>query len=580
VSLLQLEITVDGVALPMHTLNWQRLDRWIPTFRVTLSDALVVQGTICAPGGYPSGRGFLIQIEVHNRGGAARDVQLRLHVAWQWTKVWITSPRPLPGRHSLLVDEQTLVLDASDGTGPALALGSSHSIRFHDHAGATLEAGREVGAHNGELLRATSQQTFAVQPQRRGSAAFFVGAGRERDGARAAVASMRRAGADFWIRQARLELSHMLRAGEDPRRAELFNRNLLFNRYFAVARGIDDDALYLLRSRSTRCPAPAVFNERETLFCTVPALMLADPGLAREAIFRAYDAFSERSGEYLRYVDGGTLDNAFVLEQLVLYSWVADYYVRTTGDETLLDEPLLRQLLIEADAALFTRLHPQHMLCATDLLASGDHADHAFPTFGNALAWFFCDALQRLWTRLPEEPPLRLEGAAQEISAAIWQHCTTDVDGATIFASSTNLEGDAAVYDDPAGSLSLLPFFGFCAVDDPVWSDTMAFLRSDRYPLWRNGAVPGLAARSQPKIARTVALCADMLGPHANDAVKRLLQLRLPSGVAAGGYDTDHGDVVEPHHAALAGLIAWSMPRAREPRAENARESRTKQRKK
>jgi hypothetical protein len=183
-----------------------------------------------------------------------------------------------------------------------------------------------------------------------------------------------------------------------------------------------------------------------------------------------------------------------------------------------------------------------------------------------------------LWTRGAEEPPLRFEGAASEVAAAIWQHCTTDVAGVAVLASSTNLEGDAAVYDDPAFSLALLPFFGFCPPDDPLWSDTVEFLRSKRYPLWRDGRIPGLAARSDSAHGRVSALCSDLLGPAADEALRRLSSIPFPSGVAAGGYAFDGDEVIEPFHAALAGFVAWAMPRAKESPSGARAERRTKQR--
>jgi uncharacterized protein len=576
VPLLRPELLVDGTPVSLSASTWRRLDRWIPAFQLTLPDGLVLHGTICAPGGYPAARGALLRFELENRSQTNRQITLRLHITWTLTNLWIASGRPLDGVNRLLFDGNCVCLEAASGRGPALAISGTHALALSGGTTraaplAALPAGALLDAINGTTLHAVAEQTFAVQPQRRGTACCFIGAGRERDGACAAATALRRAGPDHWLHQARLELSHMVRAGEDPQRSELLNRNLLFNRYFAVGRGIDDDRLYLLRSRSTSCPAPALFNEREALFWTIPALIVADPGLAREAIFRVFDAFSERAGEYLRYIDGGTYDPAFVLDQLLLYPWIADYYVRTSGDETLLDEPLLRQVIIEADTALFLRLHAQHMLCSTDLLPSGDATDHPYPTVGNVLLWAFCDALPRLWSRAADEPPLRLEGAASEVAAAIWQHCTTELEGVAVLASSASLDGEVAVYDDPTGTLALLPFFGFCPADDPLWSDTMEFLRSQRYPLWRDGAVPGLATRSDRAHARLAALCADLLGPAQQHALERLTRLHLPAGVAAGGYATDAAAVVEPYHAALAGFLAWTLPRAQEKQARTGR---------
>jgi uncharacterized protein len=581
---------VSGPAVPLTGLRWRRLDRWIPTFAAELPGGVRLTGTICAPTGYPAARGFLVRFDLEHGGRAAVEVTVALHVRWGRSRHWIVTDRPLPGRNRMRADRarQSLSLETDGGRGPALAVVGSDGLVVDatwldqpDTASADVmapaAAGSTIEADHGEPLGATLSQTVAVVPNRRTTLSFFVGAGREPDGARAAATALRRTGADPWIRQARLELSHTLRAAQDHRWADMLNRNLLFNRYFAVGRAIDDDHLYLVRSRSTLCPAPAVFNEREALLWTLPALIIADPALAREALFRVLETFSERSGEHLRYLDGGAFDPAFSLEQFLLYAWAIDHYVAAAQDPTPLDEPLVQQVLAELDAALYMRLHPEHMLCATELLPSGDAADYPYTTLGNTMLWAYAQALPRIWQRHngAEEPPPRFEGTGSEIAAAIWQHCVTVIDGEHVLTSSTDTEGGAAVYDDPEGSLALLPFFGFCAPDDPVWSATMEFLRSTRYPLWRGGPVAGIAHRADPGRARLAALVSDLLGPGSSDALDRLLKLALPAGVAAAAYDPATGEPTEPHHAAAAGFLAWALVRAAEaPSASVARKRR------
>ncbi|NIQ55530.1 MAG: hypothetical protein GWN71_19865 [Gammaproteobacteria bacterium] len=123
---------------------------------------------------------------------------------------------------------------------------------------------------------------------------------------------------------------------------------------------------------------------------------------------------------------------------------------------------------------------------------------------------------------------------------------------------------EAAVYDDPEGSLSLLPFLGFCDADDPVWSNTVDLLRSPRNPFWlADRAHPGLASRTRPGRASLAALCADLLGPRRGEAIRILRDLALDAGIAGGSYDPDTGKVDgERHHAALAGFLAWALWRA------------------
>ncbi|HEX2165992.1 MAG TPA: glycoside hydrolase family 125 protein [Longimicrobiales bacterium] len=571
--LLQPKITFDGSVVDVQTARWQRLDRWIPVFMVSLPDGSTIQGTICAPGGYPPARGFTLRVEAENRGRTTRELRVDLDIEWTWSRLRIATARPLPGRNLIATDSAAtaLTLEADGGRGPALAISTSHPPEVNAAAGddvpTPLAGASSIWAENGATLRARVTQSVQVKSNSRAGVVFNVGAGRERDGALAAATSLRKAGPDHWLRQARLELSHTLRSAQDHRWAEPLNRNLLFNRYYAVGRAIDDDRLYLLRSRSPLCPEPALFNEREALLWTLPALIIADPGIAREAMFRAFDLASERSGEHMRYVDGGAYDAAFVLDQFLLYAWAVDYYVTASGDASVLEDPLTRQILHETDGAAFMRLHPQHVLAATELLASGDTADYPYTTMANALLWRFCERLPNLQPTSGEaaEPPPRFQGAAGEVAAAVWQHCVSEVQGHPILASSANLEGQAAVYDDPALSLAMLPFFGFCTADDPVWRATMEFLRSPQYPLWRTGPLPGLAGRSGSARPRTSALCADLLTHQAADALDRLLRVQMPNGVAASEYDAETGAGTGPHHAALAGFVAWTLVHAAEP---------------
>lgn len=584
-GLLRPAIMFDGTPVAIEEARWRRLDRWIPAFTVSLADGSTISGTICAPGGYPPARGFVLRIEAENRGRSPRELRVDLDIAWAHSRLWIATPRALEGDHLIRLDEEAsaLTLETRSGHGPALAIGTGAMQRVErfteDGAATAFAPGGFVSARNGELLRARVSQTVSVKSNSRAAVVFNVGAGRERDGARTAAEALRRHGPDHWIRQARLDLSHSVRPAQDHRWAELLNRNLLFNRYYAVGRAIDDDRLYLLRSRSTQCASPAVFNEREALLWTLPSLIIADPGIAREALFRMLDLTSERSGEHLRYIDGGALDAAFVLDQFLLYSWAIDHYATSTGDSGVLDDPIVRQVITETDAAAYMRLHPQHLMAATDLLPSGDVADYPYATMANALLRAFCDRLPRLLPAVNgDEPPPRFQDAGPEISAAIWQYCVSDVDGHPVLASSSSLEGDVAVYDDPVLSLALLPFFGFCTTDDPIWRATMDFLHSTRYPLWREGAVPGLAARSGSRSPKTAALCAELLTDRSDAALDRLLQLRLPGGVAAAEYDPDSGQGVDPHHAALAGFVAWALVHAAEPKDNPAAERKTRRR--
>lgn len=568
------ELRVDGEPAPLRGLAWEQVERWIPTFRADLGSGLRLRGTLCAPGGGDlsiSGATYLLEVE--NRGERERSVDVALAGTWRWSLRTIGSSRPLSAanRVSRGLNSPGLVLEL--GGEPALAalalVVEGADARYAAAAGDGPPrelAAEDLEAPNGEPLRLRVGRTLRVAPGRRASVAFYFAVAVERDGALARVASLRHTGAAELVRLARLQLAQMTRRTRDPALGALLNRNLLFNVFFALGRALDDDRLYPVVSRSPLCPPSAVFRERDALLWSLPALILADPALAREALLRAFEQFSHRPGGHTHYLDGSLLSPAFALDHCCAYVLALDRYLRETGDETVLDEPIVGQVVEELDEFLLARLHPEILLAATEVLPSGEPADHPYVTYDNVLLWALSEALDRVWRGREEGRPANFAGAGEEVAAAIWRHCSAEIDGLRVLAWSTDLRGEVAVYDDPEGSLALLPFLGFCDAEDPLWRNTMELLHSPGYQFWLGERpYPGMASRRRPGLASLPGLCAELLGPRRDEALAVLRRLALAGGLACEAYDPDTGATAAgAHHAAAAGLLAWALWRALE----------------
>lgn len=75
-----------------------------------------------------------------------------------------------------------------------------------------------------------------------------------------------------------------------------------------------------------------------------------------------------------------------------------------------------------------------------------------------------------------------LKKTADEIKEAIMTHCVQkDAEGKPYFGWSIDLNGSHDVYDEPPGSLQLLPLFGFCSPTDEIYRNTVAMIRSPEY---------------------------------------------------------------------------------------------------
>lgn len=568
--LLAPELTVDGEPIPLADVEWERADHWMPTFGFQAS-GIRLQATLCAPGGQDAAlRGAVYRFRVENRSDAERSIVLALRGTLGWAIHTVESDRPLAGENRALIGDAMpgLVLESgSPAGGAALAiLAAGDEVRYLAGAGdappAELAPDTEIATPNGSPLAFRAARTIRLGPHGRATVSFFLGVGPERDGALRAAAYLRDLGADELVRIGRLELARITRRVRDARLARIFNRNLLFNYFFAVGRAIDDDRFYPVSSRVTDGRHGATFNERETLLWSLPALTIADPGLAREILLRAFEQYSHRPGQRARYLDGGILAPGFALDQLCAYVVALDRYTEQARDESLRQDVLVQDVLRELDAALLDRLHPEVLLASTWVLPSGELAPLPYTTFGNAMAWAFADALDRLWIPRDDQDRAQFAGAADEIAAAIWRYCTAEVAGLRVLAWSTDLEGEIAVYDDPAGSLALLPTLGFCDPDDPIWVNTVELLRSEEYRFWLgNAPIPGLARAGSPEEPHFAALCADLLtAVHRDRALDILRRLELDADLACETYDPESGRPrAGQRYAALAGFLAWSL---------------------
>ena len=559
-----------GMPIPTGPFRHERIDRWVPQYHAEPFPDLYVRMTVCAPGGHDAGvRGGVLHFELENRATIEQTLQVGIEGEWRWSNALIVSTRPLSEPNSIVRgahDDGVALVLGGEPAGAALGLRIGGGVATYEGAGddgvyRTLAPGARITAANGEPIRYRVLGEVRLKAGGRARVALFAGAAAEQDGALATAAHLASAGATRLVREARLELARLIRRSDDVALSELLNRNLIFNYYGAVARGIDDDHIYALSSRSPQHGPTAVTNEREALLWTMPALCETDPPLARELLLRAFEQLSDRPGHAVRYLNGGVLTPGVALHQLCAYGIAADHYIAATDDRTVLEEPAVQDAIRDLDDLIFARLHADIFLASTDVLPSGDRADQPYSTYDNVMLWLFVRALERTWTF--SEPP-RLQHATEEIASAIWSRCTVDVEGLQVLAYTTDLERDATVYDDPLGSLRLLPFHEFCTMDDPVWTETVALLRSQRYPLWHGARpYPGHAARREPDHVVLASVCADLLADRPADALALLQRLPLTDGLACDAFDPDTGRPARgPHAAAAAGFLGWALTRA------------------
>jgi len=519
-------VVVDGVekTLAAEGLAWERVLGWLPTFTCTLGP-LLVRGTVFAPFGRDADvAGAAYALSVENRGREAVSVALSLRGVLGHRQQRVRTARPFEDAHHVLRggDQGVLVLEGAARPGlAALAIGADGE--------AQLESG------DGPSPSFSIARELRVEPGERGSAAFYLAAGPERDGAEATVAVMRRRGWAELLRGTRDALAALEQTTGSDALDRLVNRNLLFAYFYGAGRALDDAHYYLVRSRAPWHSRGVTTRDWEALCWTLPAVQLADAGLARELLLRMCELHGYAPGQGVHYFDGTLFEPGFSLEGAAAYALAVDRYIRDTGDDEIVEEAALADSLYLSADDLRARRDQHVPLYSTEVGISGDPPPHPYTLHGNAVVAQALDVLRRT---LDEQAARDVEDP-EAVRAALRRHFATERDAKGRFASAIDLTGKVSAEDDPAASALWLPMYE--AVD-------------------RNDSTYRRTARAATVTPRLLALqCARLLGPDAQSILDWLRRAPLDNGIAAELVDEDGKAVGDGGDGALSGLLAYTI---------------------
>lgn len=510
------ELSDEGIA-------WERAVGWLPTFTCTMGQ-LVIRGTIFAPHGRDADMaGAVYTLAVENRGSAEVDVDVVMEGVLGHRQERVRTPRAFDDASRVLrADDDVLVLEGSSRPGvAALALGAD---------GPAVVTVGEGGPAAFSLRR-----SLRIPAGGREQAAFYLAAGPERDGAVATVAVMRRRGWRELLAATRDALQALEQTTGHDGVDRLLNRNLLFAYFYAVARGLDDAHYYLVRTRAPWNGRGVTVRDWEALAWTVPAVQLADAALARELLLRACELHGYAPGQGEHYLDGTLFAPGFSLEGAASYAVATDRYIRETGDDQIVEEPVIADTLYISSEDLAARRDRNVPLYSTEISPSGAPPAYPFTLHGNAVAALALDVFRRT---LDEETARDVEDP-EAVRAALRRHFAVERQGKPSLAASTDLAGNSSTEDDALGSALWLPLYEALERYDSTYRRTVRGI----------GAEPRSLAQQ----------CARLVGPDAGEVLQWLRRAPLDGGVAAEIVDADGRAVANGGDASLSGLLAATL---------------------
>lgn len=512
-------ILIDGAVqdLSAGTMAWERAAAWLPTFTCTLGD-VIVRGTIFAPYGRDADvAGAIYVFGVENRGAGERRVTVRLDGTLGHRQLRVRTPRAAEDAPRVSIGATGLVLlegSAQPGL-VALALGAEGDGE------ATVDGTRFSVARELVVRAGASEQV-----------AFHLAAGPERDGAEATAAVLRRRGWRALLAGTRDALQQLEQSTGNEAVDRLINRNLLFAYFYGVARAIDDAHYYLVRTRVPWHSAGVTVRDWEALMWTLPAIQLADDGLARELLLRMCELHAYAPGRGVHYFDGTMFEPGFALEGVAAYPIAVDRYIRDTSDDAIVDEPAIADALYHASDDIRDRRDQRVPLFSTDVAPDGTPAAHAYTLHANATVAMALDILRR---SLDEQSAREVEDPAA-VRAAIKRHFAPDRAAKATLAASIDLAGHSSQDDVAAASALWLPLYEALSREDSLYRRTVK-------------AIP-------PQVSDLVRQVGRLIGPDAEAVLLWLRRAPLHGGLAAEIVDEAGLAVANGGDAALSGLVA------------------------
>jgi hypothetical protein len=239
----------------------------------------------------------------------------------------------------------------------------------------------------------------------------------------------------------------------------------------------------------------------------------------------------------VHYVDGSLFEPGFALEGAAAFPIAVDEYIVQSGDDKVVEEPLLAESMYNAFEDIEARRHKTLPLYSTEVNADGSEPELPYTVAANTVTALALDILSRT---LDEKTAEKVQDAAAVRAAVLRQFIDEDAGAKASLASSTDLGSRAKFSRRVTPSVYWLPYFDLLDRDDSIYRRTvkpLETIETNDLLMW----------------------CARLNGPNGPRALDWIRRAPLDGGFAAEHVDSEGRAIDNGGDAALSGLIAYTV---------------------
>ena len=552
-------LKVGSQPVELNGLLWTRLEDWVPSFTAE-GTGWKLQGTVFCPNGF---RGFVYLLEATNESEEPQSISLGWRGNWQLTEFTAFSARKSLGNNVSWYNRWTRTLTFEHRAGlpiVAWALGLSVPLAECQWEIDGRQGEGEKACSPGEPLQFSVEKGALVQPRESLQLALYVAVNREADGASTSVVDLQRHGWRSLLAKHTNWLKEHKPIKEDKGRAGyLCNLNGFYNYFFAQAKSYDTENTVLMTTRSRRYYVSAAFWARDAYLWSFPGVLHMDHATARKYLELGFTRYWRHRGNHALYIDGTDLYPGCELDEFCAVFIALDSYLKETNDWEFVDDTVLKAC--EDFLTELAEWKGENGLFKTFLSPTDDPAqDYPYLTYNNALVHKTLQVIAQLFERQGKHQwAQKLLTQSQELKDRIQKLCITTGPTGPMYAWAVDDQGAAQLLDQPPGSLQLLAYYGFCAADDPVFRNTVAWIHSQHNPDYITGRFSAPACEHSP-FPWVMSHCYELINGNRQRALAQLLEANLDNDIACETIDAETGVVrTGAAFATCAGFLCHSL---------------------
>lgn len=532
------------------SLNWEREQFWVPTFRGK-DNGIEVIGTIHAPVGE---RGFYYELKVKNIDVQEKQITLGFNGEWSQTNHTINETKTFKGILQTTKSgwNYSRVMELYTETSQlALAPMFNHALDIEEW---NTDISNQVQYKFGNKVTLVPNQveTFVV----------YWGIGLDEVGAATSAKEMKRQTVKSLVNRTHKWLAdRKLPLNNEGKLEEIMNVNAFFNYFFATGLTFDTEENVLVTSRSPRYYVSAAYWDRDSLLWSFPMILQVDEKRAKEMLIYVFTTQRRNIGIHSRYIDGTVLEPGFELDELCAPILALSMYIQKTGDVRFLKKDFVKEGIELILERLNENKHSEIELYKTFLQPTDDPIVYPYLTYNNVLVWRTYKVLHELFPNAITNNNQSFEEKAELVKEAIYTYCTfDDIEFNNYFAWSIDCNGNHNIYDEPPGSLQLLTYYGFCSADDQIYQNTVKLIRSNRFAHAFNGCKFEELGCEHADHPWVLSIANSLLSGRNEQAKDLLLRTTLDNGIACESINEDTGlPETGEHFATCAGFLAYSI---------------------